>query len=113
MNTEVKKLVREFGVYFYQNKAQLEIDESNQAIKAVDRQKSRLVTEREILTQKVAYNQKERVRLLKALQEIKQDSIGLQQRLNANQQAQDSVKIVGDQVQKVLQERIKKKEAIH
>ncbi|MBT1706483.1 hypothetical protein KK060_24630 [Fulvivirgaceae bacterium PWU20] len=40
---DVEKLVHDFGVSFYRDKVQQQIDESNRALQAVEKQQLRLV----------------------------------------------------------------------
>ena len=103
INKELEKIAYEFGVKFYKDKIQVQIDESTQAMEAVEKQQQRLVNESRSLEQKMEYNQKEKVRLEKALENNKLEYEALIQRREKNKHDQDSVTAAGVQVKKVVE----------
>ena len=63
LEKELEKLVKDFGVKFYRDKIQVQIDESVKATQAVERQKQRLLNENKSLSTKLENNKKEKVQL--------------------------------------------------
>jgi hypothetical protein len=96
-------LVKTFGVNFYRDKIQAQIDEAQRAVEAVEKQQQRTVSEQKTLNQKVINNTNEFVQLTKALQSNRADSVLLQQKLVLNKKAQDSLVLVMDKVKKAVE----------
>lgn len=100
---ELEKLVYQFGVKFYRDKIQLQIDEAQQALDAVSRQQGRLVNQSKDLSIKLSNNEQEKIQLEKALENNKTEHVDLLGRIEKNKKAQDSVASSGVEIRKVLE----------
>ncbi len=100
---ELDQLVYRFGVKYYRDKIQAQIDEAQQASDAVDRQAQRLTSENKTLNTRLANNEKEKVDLEKALEKNKFDHLVLLQRIENNKKAQDSIADASIKVKKVVE----------
>ncbi len=103
VNTELEKLVYRFGVKFYKDKIQLQIDEAQQASDAVDKQKQRLLSQSKDLVLKLGNNDQEKIRLEKAIEANKLEHEVLLVKIEGNKKAQDSVAQAGVQIKKVIE----------
>lgn len=103
IRSELEKMTYNFGVKFYKDKIQLDVDESLRALNAVERQQQRLVLEAKNLTSRQEMNAKEKVRLEKALVNNTQDSANLVTSLAKNKVSQDSVTIATEQIKKMVE----------
>lgn len=101
VNAELEKLVYRFGVKFYRDKIQLQIDEAQRASDAVDKQKQRLLAQSKDLVLKLGNNDQEKIRLEKALEANKLEHEVLLVKIENNKKAQDSVATAGVQIKKV------------
>jgi hypothetical protein len=101
--SELEKLVYRFGVKFYSDKIQLQIDEAQRASNAVDKQKQRLLNQNKDLVVKLSDNEKEKIRLEKALEANKLEHEVLLVKIEGNKKAQDSVAQAGIQIKKVVE----------
>ncbi|MBY0433024.1 MAG: hypothetical protein K2U26_02835 [Cyclobacteriaceae bacterium] len=88
---QLEKFVYQFGIKFYRDKIQAQIDEAQRALDAVIRQQQRLVTENKNLNNKLVNNGQEKLRLEKALEANKLENLVLLQKIENNKKAQDSV----------------------
>ena len=59
----VEKLVYQFGVRFYRDQIQIDIDESQQAFDATEKQQARLTNQNKDLNLRLGNNEQERVHL--------------------------------------------------
>lgn len=100
---ELQKLVYQFGVTFYRDQVQKEIDETQQALDAVEKQQQRMVNQNKDLTLKLSNNEQERIQLEKTLENNKLENAALIIRLNNNKKAQDSLVNVNVQIKKVME----------
>lgn len=100
---ELEKLVYNFGVKFYKDKIQADIDESLRAQNAAEKQQQRLTLEGKNLASRQEMNAKEKVRLQKALADNKLDSIKFVTTLARNKKSQDSLAIATDQIKKMVE----------
>lgn len=103
VNKELENVMKDFGVKFYKDKIQLQIDETIAATQAVEKQKQKLLNENKSLVTKTDDNKREKTQLLKSLEQNRLDSISLVTKLALNKKAQDSVGIAADQIKKVLE----------
>lgn len=103
MQGTLERLVQEFGINFHREKIQKQIDESTQALQAVERQTQRLVNQNKDLASKIESNQREKVKLDKALENNRLELISLQQKLEQNKKDQDSVAVATEQIKKVVE----------
>lgn len=101
--SELEKLVYRFGVKFYRDQIQLQIDEAQRASDAVDRQKQRLLTQSKDLVLKLGNNDQEKIRLQNAIEANKLEHEVLLVKIDGNKKAQDSVALAGVQIKKVVE----------
>jgi hypothetical protein len=102
VNKELEQLVYRFGVKFYKDKIQKQIDESVNAAQAVERQAQRASSEAKTLGNKLVSNEHQKVQLEKSLEENKLENLVLKQKIVNNKNAQDSLAQVAIQIQKVV-----------
>lgn len=103
VNKELEKLVYRFGVKFYRDQIQKEIDEAQQASDAVDKQKQRLLNQNKDLVNKLVNNEQQKIQLEKSLETNKLDHFVLLQKIENNKKSQDSVANAGVQIKKVVE----------
>ena len=113
LDRDVQKLIYDFGVSFYREKVQLQIDESLRALQAVEKQQLRLETQNKHLNNKIESNKLEKVLLEKSLLENKAELEELTRRLAANSKAQDSVAVATEQIRKVVEMHKEKQRSIN
>jgi len=102
-DTDLEKLAYDFGVTFQREQIQLQIDESERALQAVEKQQARLVNQNRDLNGKIESNKREKVQLEKALVENALELEDLNNRLVLNAKAQDSVALATEQIRKVVE----------
>lgn len=112
INAELERMVRDFALTFYRDRMQAQIDESQRALQAVERQQQRLATENRNLNIRLENNQQEKVQLEKALEANKQEYISLLSKLEQNKKSQDSLAVVQEQIKKVLEQKKEKQRQI-
>ena len=100
---EIEKLVYRFGVKFYRDQIQKQIDEAQQASDAVDKQKQRLLNQNKDLVNKLTNNEQQKIQLEKSLETNKLDHFVLLQKIANNASSQDSVANAGVQIKKVVE----------
>jgi hypothetical protein len=102
LKKDIEKLLYDFGVTFYRDKIQLQIDESNRALQAVERQQQRLQNQGKDLTSKLEGNKKDKINLEKAIENNKLELEALNKKISQNKKDQDSVAVAGNQIKKVI-----------
>ncbi|HMV07945.1 MAG TPA: hypothetical protein PK325_12440 [Cyclobacteriaceae bacterium] len=103
IRSELEKLVYNFGVKFYKDKIQADIDESLRAQNAAEKQQQRLTLEGKNLASRQEMNAKEKIRLQKALADNKLDSIKFVVALARNKKSADSLAIATEQIKKMVE----------
>lgn len=103
VNKELEKLVYQFGVKFYRDQIQKQIDEAQQASDAVDKKKQRLLNQNKDLNNKLTNNEQQKIQLEKSLEMNKLDHLVLLQKIENNKKSQDSVANAGVQIKKVVE----------
>jgi hypothetical protein len=98
----IEKMIYQFGVQFYREQIQKEIDQSQQAFEATEKQKLKLVNQSKDINQRVADNDQERAHLEKSLTTNKLEKAVLLQKLANNKKSQDSITNAGLQIKKVM-----------
>ncbi len=88
---EIEQMTYRFGIKYYRDKIQLQIDEGQQASDAVAKQSQRAKTEGETLQRKLKANDEEKIRLEKALEANKLEDLVLKQKIVNNKKSQDSL----------------------
>lgn len=100
---DLEKVVYDFGVKFYRDKIQVDIDESVRAQQAAEKQTLRLQNENKNLNSRLDFNQKEKLRLEKLLAENKLEYETLISSIAKNKKDQDSVSVATDQIKKMVE----------
>ncbi len=113
VNRALEKLVYQFGVTYQRDKVQVQIDETQQALDAVEKQKVRTVNQNKDLTLKLSNNEQEKIKLEKALETNKLENASLKIKLENNLKAQDSLANVSVQIKKVMESHKEKQKAIN
>jgi hypothetical protein len=97
LQKELEKVMKDFGVKFYRDKIQVQIDESIRATQ------QRLLNENKSLSTKLEDNKREKTQLEKAVENNKLEHANLLRRLEQNKKAQDSVSVAADQIRKTVE----------
>jgi hypothetical protein len=97
---ELESVMHNFGVKFYRDKIQLDVDEAARAQQTAEKQQLRLQNDNKNLNAKLEFNQKEKLRLEKALIDNKTEYGNLLRALEQNKKDQDSVAIATEQIKK-------------
>jgi hypothetical protein len=100
---QLDRMMYDFGVKYYRDKIQVQIDESTRALQAVERQQQRLVTENKNLNLKMENNQKEKIQLEKSLETNKLENQNLLLKIEQNKKSQDSIAVAAEQIKKVVE----------
>jgi len=100
---DLEKVVYDFGVKFYRDKVQADIDESVRAQQAAEKQTVRLQNENKNLNSRLDFNSKEKFRLEKGLAENKLEYETLVSSIAKNKKDQDSVLVATDQIKKMVE----------
>ena len=103
IRSELEKLVYNFGVKFYKDKIQADIDEALRAQNAAEKQQQRLTQEGKNLASRQDMNAKEKARLEKALVNNRLDSAKFVTTLAKNKISQDSLAIATEQIKKMVE----------
>jgi hypothetical protein len=97
---DLEKVVYDFGVKYYRDRVQLDIDESTRAQQAAEKQTQRLQNESKNLGTRLEFNAKEKLRLEKALADNKLEFETLTSSVARNKKEQDSVTLATEQIKK-------------
>ncbi|MBT1704376.1 hypothetical protein [Chryseosolibacter indicus] len=100
---DVEKLVHDFGASFYRDKVQQQIDESNRALQAVQKQQQRLVGQNKDLGNKLEQNKQEKLKLDKQIENNSLEFESLTKKIEKNKKDQDSVANAGEQIKRVIE----------
>ncbi len=103
LDSDLRKLVYDFGVAFYREKIQVQIDESIRALQAVEKQQVRLVNQNKDLINKIENNKREKIELEQSLIKNKVELEDLTKKLQGNIKARDSVAVATEQIRKVVE----------
>lgn len=101
-NRELQKMLYQFGVKFYRDQVQKQIDETQQALDAVEKQQQRMLNQNKDLSIKLSNSDQEKIQLEKSLEANKLENAVLRVKLDNNKKAQDSLLNVGVQIKKVM-----------
>jgi hypothetical protein len=113
VNRELEIMIHNFGVNYYREKIQKQIDESVRAQQAVERQQQRFLNQNKDLNNKLENNKKEKIRLDQALVDNKLELENLIKRLEKNRLDQDSLNIAGEQIRKLVEMHKEKQRNVH
>lgn len=108
---QVEKIIYQFGITFYKDKIQAQINEAQEALNIVVRQQQRLFNENKSLNTKLISNEQQKIQLEKSLEANKLENLVLQQKIVNNKNAQDSVAAATIPIKRVVelhQERLRK-----
>jgi len=108
---EIEKLVYQFGIRYNRDKVQKQIDETQQAVDAVERQTQRLINQNKEMTIQLVNNEKEKIHLEKSVENNRLEYEALKIKLEKNKKAQDSLANAFVQIKKVKEaheERLRK-----
>ena len=109
----IEKMTYQFVLKYYRDLAQKDIDASQQAFDATEKQKIKLTNQNKDLNIKLGNNEQDKIRLEKALEMNKLDNAVLKQRIMNNKNSQDSVATAGVQIKKVLEAQKEKQRKIN
>jgi hypothetical protein len=101
INNELEKGVYRFGVKYYRDKIQVQIDEAQQALDAVEKQKLRFSNQQKDMTIQLSNNEQEKIQLDKSLETNKLENELLKTKLINNKKAQDSLVEATVQIKKI------------
>ncbi|MCX8489717.1 MAG: hypothetical protein ORN54_01470 [Cyclobacteriaceae bacterium] len=101
INKQLERMANDFEVRFYREKVQAQIDETQQALDAVEKQAIRFTNQGTDLTTKLTNNGLEKIKLERALETNKFDAEVLKVKIANNKKAQDSIANVAVQINKV------------
>jgi TolA-binding protein len=111
VDKELSKQVYQFTLKFYQDQVLAQIDESEQAVRAVERAQQKTVNEGSDLQMRLDENSRERVQLERALETNKFNNTILLQKLENNKKSLDSLSVALDKVKKAVElQRLKLRE---
>jgi hypothetical protein len=110
---KIEKLIYQFGVKYYKDLIQKEIDESQRAFDATEKQKLRLTNQNKDLNTRLLGNEQDKIRLEKSLELNKLDHAVLLQKIENNKKSQDSVANAGVQIRKVLDAQKEKQKKVN
>jgi hypothetical protein len=100
---DLEKEVYRFGITYYKDKIQAQIDEAVRALDATTRQSQRLVNQNKDLNIQLGNNEQEKVKLEERLSANTLEHAVLIQKIENNKLAQDSVAQAGEQIKKVVE----------
>ncbi|MDZ7650895.1 MAG: hypothetical protein U5K54_29260 [Cytophagales bacterium] len=101
-NRELQKMLNQFGVKFYRDQVQIQINETEEALVAVEKQQQKLLNQSKDLDLKLSNSEQEKLQLEKTLETNKLENAALKIRLENNKKAQDSLIQVTGQIKKVM-----------
>ena len=108
MSKQLEKALYDFGVQFYRDKVQAQIDETNRALQAVEKQQQKLTVQNRDLNISLEDNKREKIQIEKSLEKNKLGYETLLKRIEKNKKDRDSVALAGEQIKKVIEaQRIK------
>ena len=110
---ELQKMVYQFGIKFYRDQVQKQIDETQQALDAVEKQQQRMLNQSKDLTIKLSNNEQEKIQLEKSLENNQLENAALKIRIENNKKAHDSLLNVNAQVKKVMETHKEKQRKIN
>jgi hypothetical protein len=103
MTSALEKQLYNFGVQFYKDKIQSDVNESLQAQAATEKQQQKLVLQGKNLASRLAMNEKEKLRLEKSLADNKLAYDKLLLAIEQNKKSQDSVAVATEQIKKMVE----------
>ena len=108
INKQLERLAGEFGVQFQRERMQSQIDETQQAADAVEKQALRFLGQGKDIQTKLVNNELEKIKLDKAFEANKLENAVLKIKIENNKKAQDSIANAAGQIKKVKDEQLQK-----
>lgn len=99
---DIEQMVYRFGIKFYKDKIQLDIDQAQQASDAVAKQTLKTTNDGKQLQNKLTANDQEKIRLEKALEANKLEDLVLKQRIVNNKRSLDSLANAAAKIKTVI-----------
>jgi len=99
---EIEQMVYRFGIKYYRDKIQLQIDEAQQASDAVAKQTQKTQNEGKSLQNKLQNNDQEKIKLEKALEANKLEDLVLKQKIVNNKKSLDSLAATAGKIKTVI-----------
>jgi hypothetical protein len=113
IDDDLEKLIYQFGIKFYRDQVQVQINETQEALDAVEKQKLRAINQNKDLTLKLSNNEQEKIQLEKSLENNTLENAVLKVKLENNKKAQDSLLNVSNQIFKVMEQHKEKQRKIN
>lgn len=113
VQASLEKVVYEFGVKFYRDVVQLEINETEQALQAVEKQQQKYLNENKTLSTRLEDNRREKAQLEKNLENNRMEYESLLLKIDKNKHNQDSVSVANEQIRKMLEAQKQKQRKIN
>ncbi len=103
VNAALEKQLYDFGVQFYRDKIQVQVDESIRASLTVEKQQQKLVNQNKELNTKLEDNKREKIQLDKSIENNRLEMETLLKKIETNKHDQDSVALAGEQIKKMIE----------
>jgi len=100
---EVEQMVYRFGIKYYRDQIQVQINETQQALDAVAKATQKTTSEGKSLANKLQSNDQEKIRLEKALEANKLEDLVLKQKIVNNKKSLDSLVASSEKIQQMMQ----------
>jgi hypothetical protein len=109
----IEKMAYQFGVNFYKEQIQKEVDETQRAFDATEKQKVRLTNQVKDLTLRLSNNEQEKIQLQKSVETNSLEHAVILQKIENNKKAQNSVANAGLQIKKMLDAKKEKQKKVN
>lgn len=109
---QLEKIIYDFGIQFYRDKIQNQIDESNRALQTAEKQQQKFINQNRDLNMKLEDNKRQKIQLEKDLVNNKLENENLLKSIEKNKKDQDSLKIVNEQIKKVIEMQKQKQQEV-
>jgi len=103
VNKQLEKTLYDFGVQYYRGQVQVQIDETNRALQAVEKQHQKLTTQSKELNMQLEDNKREKLQIEKSLANNKVENETLFKKIDKNKSDQDSIALAAEQIKKVIE----------
>ncbi len=100
---QLEKITYDFGVQFYKDKIQAQIDESTRALQAVEKQQQRFINQNRDLNTRLEDNKREKIQVEKSLVNNGVEHETLLKKIDTNKKNQDSIGIAKEQIKKIIE----------
>lgn len=103
VSKQLEKAIYDFGVQFYKEKIQEQIDESTRALQAVEKQQQRFLNQNRDLHTRLEDNKLQKIQLEKSLVNNSVEHETLLKKIDQNKKDQDSIAVVTEQIKKIVE----------